>query len=120
VSTVSSCKTKNLKHTLGDFKVGVSVGVYCTKCTLNTGVNTNFEIAHYLIESIFIPSWQDFYIMNTKIKFSMICHWCDMTHVTPCIHKKNIYKEYLIYWYWTKCVTEELVPQGLEGTLLRH
>jgi hypothetical protein len=29
---------------LGDFKVGVSVGVYCTKCTLNTGVNTNFEI----------------------------------------------------------------------------
>jgi hypothetical protein len=30
--------------TMGDFKVGVSVGVYCTKCTLNTGVNTNFEI----------------------------------------------------------------------------
>jgi hypothetical protein len=29
---------------MGDFKVGVSVGVYCTKCTLNTGVNTNFEI----------------------------------------------------------------------------
>jgi hypothetical protein len=28
----------------GDFKVGVSVGVYCTKCTLNTGVNTNIEI----------------------------------------------------------------------------
>jgi hypothetical protein len=33
-------------NTLGDFKVGVSVGVYCTKCTLNTGVNTNFEITH--------------------------------------------------------------------------
>jgi hypothetical protein len=33
-----------LFHTMGDFKVGVSVGVYCTKCTLNTGVNTNFEI----------------------------------------------------------------------------
>jgi hypothetical protein len=32
--------------TMGDFKVGVSVGVYCTKCTLNTGVNTNFEITH--------------------------------------------------------------------------
>jgi hypothetical protein len=32
----------------GDFKVGVSVGVYCTKCTLNTGVNTNFEITHCL------------------------------------------------------------------------
>jgi hypothetical protein len=32
-------------NTIGDFKVGVSVGVYCTKCTLNTGVNTNFEIA---------------------------------------------------------------------------
>jgi hypothetical protein len=32
--------------TLGDFKVGVSVGIYCTKCTLNTGVNTNFEITH--------------------------------------------------------------------------
>jgi hypothetical protein len=31
-------------HTMGDFKVCVSVGVYCTKCTLNTGVNTNFEI----------------------------------------------------------------------------
>jgi hypothetical protein len=31
---------------MGDFKVGVSVGVYCTKCTLNTGVNTNFEITH--------------------------------------------------------------------------
>jgi hypothetical protein len=31
-------------YTVGDFKVGVSVGVYCTKCTLNTGVNTNFEI----------------------------------------------------------------------------
>jgi hypothetical protein len=30
---------------MGDFNVGVySVGVYCTKCTLNTGVNTNFEI----------------------------------------------------------------------------
>jgi hypothetical protein len=34
------------KYTLGDFKVGVSVGVYCTKCTLNTGVDTNFEITH--------------------------------------------------------------------------
>jgi hypothetical protein len=32
--------------TLGDFKVGVSAGVCCTKCTLNTGVNTNFEITH--------------------------------------------------------------------------
>jgi hypothetical protein len=32
------------KKTMGDFKVGVSVGVCCTKCTLNTGVNTNFEI----------------------------------------------------------------------------
>jgi hypothetical protein len=31
-------------YTMGDFKVGVSVGVYCTKCTLNTSVNTNFEI----------------------------------------------------------------------------
>jgi hypothetical protein len=32
-------------NTMGDFKVGFSVGVYCTKCTrLNTGVNTNFEI----------------------------------------------------------------------------
>jgi hypothetical protein len=31
-------------HAVGDFKVGFSVGVYCTKCTLNTGVNTNFEI----------------------------------------------------------------------------
>jgi hypothetical protein len=29
---------------MGDFKIGVSVGVYCTNCTLNTGVNTNFEI----------------------------------------------------------------------------
>jgi hypothetical protein len=34
-------KKKKKNHTLGDFKVGVSVGVYCTKCTLNTGVNTN-------------------------------------------------------------------------------
>jgi hypothetical protein len=34
----------NQLGTMGDFKVGVSVGVYCTKCTLNTGVNTNFEI----------------------------------------------------------------------------
>jgi hypothetical protein len=33
-------------YTLGDFKVGISVSVYCSKCTLNTGVNTNFEIAH--------------------------------------------------------------------------
>jgi hypothetical protein len=32
---------------MGDFKVGVSVGVYCAKCTLNTGVNTNFEITHW-------------------------------------------------------------------------
>jgi hypothetical protein len=31
-------------YTMGDFKVGVSVGVCCTKCTLNTCVNTNFEI----------------------------------------------------------------------------
>jgi hypothetical protein len=30
--------------TMGDFKVGVNTSVYCTKCTLNTGVNTNFEI----------------------------------------------------------------------------
>jgi hypothetical protein len=29
---------------MGDFKVGFSVGVYCTKCTPNSGVNTNFEI----------------------------------------------------------------------------
>jgi hypothetical protein len=35
--------------TMGDFKVGV----YCTKCTLNTGVNTNFEITH----CDFITSW---------------------------------------------------------------
>jgi hypothetical protein len=35
--------------TMGDFKVGVSVGVYCTKCTLNTGVNTNFEITQCVI-----------------------------------------------------------------------
>jgi hypothetical protein len=34
---------------LGDFKVGVSVGVYCTKCTLNTGVNTNFEITQCIL-----------------------------------------------------------------------
>jgi hypothetical protein len=34
----------NMNKTMGDFKVGVSV--YCTKCTLNTGVNTNFEITH--------------------------------------------------------------------------
>jgi hypothetical protein len=33
--------------TVGDFKVGVSVGVWCTKCTLNTGVNTNFEITQF-------------------------------------------------------------------------
>jgi hypothetical protein len=33
---------------MGDFKVGVSVGVYCTKCTLNTGVHTNFEITHWI------------------------------------------------------------------------
>jgi hypothetical protein len=33
---------------LGDFKVGFSVGVYCTNCTLNSGVNTNFEITHCL------------------------------------------------------------------------
>jgi hypothetical protein len=33
--------------TMGDFKVGFSVSVYCTKCTLNTGVNTNFEITHW-------------------------------------------------------------------------
>jgi hypothetical protein len=31
---------------MGDFKVCVRVGVCCTKCTLNTGVNTNFEITH--------------------------------------------------------------------------
>jgi hypothetical protein len=35
-----------LKKTMGDFKVGVSICVYCTKCTLNTGVNTNFGITH--------------------------------------------------------------------------
>jgi hypothetical protein len=34
---------------VGDFKVGVSVGDYCTKCTLNTGVNTNFEITHWAV-----------------------------------------------------------------------
>jgi hypothetical protein len=33
---------------MGDFKVGVSVGVDCTKCTLNTGVSTNFEITQSL------------------------------------------------------------------------
>jgi hypothetical protein len=38
--------------TLGDFKVGVSVGVYCTKCTLNTGVNTNFEITQCIYRKI--------------------------------------------------------------------
>jgi hypothetical protein len=37
---------ENVINTMGDFKVCVSVGVYCTKCTLNTGVNTNFEITH--------------------------------------------------------------------------
>jgi hypothetical protein len=53
---------------MGDFKVGVSVGVYCTKCTPNSSVNTNFEIAngspfkiprHWMIPCI--PSFcQDF------------------------------------------------------------
>jgi hypothetical protein len=36
---------------MGDFKVGVSVGVYYTKCTLNTGVNTNFEITQCMIRT---------------------------------------------------------------------
>jgi hypothetical protein len=39
-----------IPNTMGDFKVGFSIGVYCTKCTLNTGVNTNFEIAHCIYD----------------------------------------------------------------------
>jgi hypothetical protein len=46
----------NFCSTLGDFKVGVSVGVYCTKCTLNTGVNTNFEITHCQCSACRYPS----------------------------------------------------------------
>jgi hypothetical protein len=42
---------------MGDFNVGVSVGVYCTKCTLNTGVNTNFEITHFITEHIFLQNY---------------------------------------------------------------
>jgi hypothetical protein len=44
--------TNIFSYTLGDFKVGVSAGVCCTKCTLNTGFNTNFEIAHCLSNNV--------------------------------------------------------------------
>jgi hypothetical protein len=40
---------------MGDFKVGVSVGVYCTKCTLNTSVDTNFEITHWICSWTLYP-----------------------------------------------------------------
>jgi hypothetical protein len=46
---------------MGDFKVGVSVGVCCTKCTLNTGVNTNFEITQY----IYIYTTENWYNVNS-------------------------------------------------------
>jgi hypothetical protein len=45
-------RSQNNFFSLGDFKVGVSVGAYCTKCTLNTGVNTNFEITHCVWKSV--------------------------------------------------------------------
>jgi hypothetical protein len=32
--------------TMGDFKVGVNTGVWCTFCTVNTDTKTNFEITH--------------------------------------------------------------------------
>jgi hypothetical protein len=46
---------------MGDFKVGFSVGVYCTKCTLNSGVNTNFEITHYCICQMGMPDSVDLF-----------------------------------------------------------
>jgi hypothetical protein len=33
---------------MGDFKFGVDTCVACTKCTLNTSVNTNFEITQFM------------------------------------------------------------------------
>jgi hypothetical protein len=61
--------------TLGDFKIGVSVGVYCTKCTLNTGVNTNFEITHSVLilrpSQILVPK------KKQKIKFGMKFEPCE-------------------------------------------
>jgi hypothetical protein len=36
----------NFLATMGNFKFGLSACVYCTKCTLNTSVNTNIEITH--------------------------------------------------------------------------
>jgi hypothetical protein len=33
----------------GGSTLGVSAGVCCTKCTQNTGVKTNFEIAQWFI-----------------------------------------------------------------------
>jgi hypothetical protein len=34
---------------MGNFKFGVSAGVYCTKCTLNTSVDTDIEIAQVVL-----------------------------------------------------------------------
>jgi hypothetical protein len=31
---------------MGDFKVGFSVGVYCTKCTINSGVAKSRRFGH--------------------------------------------------------------------------
>jgi hypothetical protein len=41
---ISCHKNRYRFYTMGDFKFGVHTGVYCTKCTLNTSVNINFEI----------------------------------------------------------------------------
>jgi hypothetical protein len=62
------CRTEQetlliIVDTLGDFKVGVSVGVYCTKCTLSSGVNTNFEITHCLIGHFW---WRELVLFHTK------------------------------------------------------
>jgi hypothetical protein len=61
--------------TMGDFKVGVSVRVYCTKCTLNTGVNTNFEITHciYCVTNLFYVV-EGGTIMNWTITSDFVCH----------------------------------------------
>jgi hypothetical protein len=60
-----------------DFKFGFSAGVYCTKCSLNINVNTNFEITHSRWCKIFVKSTLNTFACKRRVGYcaNIGCRW---------------------------------------------
>jgi hypothetical protein len=78
---------KYILYTVGDFKVGVSAGVCCTKCTLNTGVNTNFEMdgVNYHVHDWSSRTWR---IKPAKIWYLLSGSW-NVVHAYVSLKEHN-------------------------------